>query len=141
MSRSRLYTIPTLALVAAMAMACSEQSTAPTSRATSDEGSRRGASKQSVTPASVGWQEQARSLVAANNVNVLAAARIYAALSVAQYRAVMAVQDPDAHGNSTPEGIGAGGRSEQHRQKRSENPMIKPHGVPPDVSGAASDAV
>jgi len=117
MSRSRLYTIPTLALVAAMAMACSEQSTAPTSRATSDEGSGRDASKQSVTPASVGWQEQARSLVAANNVNVLAAARIYAALSVAQYRAVMAVQDPDAHGNSTPEGMGVGGRSELEAQR------------------------
>ena len=117
MSRSRLYTIPTLALVAAMAMACSEQSTAPTSRATSDEGSGRDASKQSVTPASVGWQEQARSLVAANNVNVLAAARIYAALSVAQYRAVIAVQDPDAHSNSTPEGIGAGGQSELEAQR------------------------
>jgi membrane-associated phospholipid phosphatase len=115
MSRSRLYTIPTLALVAAMAMACSEQSTAPTSRAPTNED--RTASKLSVTPSSVGWQAQARSLVAANNLSVLAAARIYAALSVAQYRAVMAVQDPDAHGNSTDHGIGAGGRSELEAQR------------------------
>jgi len=65
----------------------------------------------------VGWQEQARSLVAANNLSVLAAARIYAALSVAQYRAVIAIQDPDAQGDPGAHGIGAGGRSELEAQR------------------------
>jgi membrane-associated phospholipid phosphatase len=46
-----------------------------------------------VTPSPSGlvtleWQQQARDLVAANRVNTLAAARIYAAVSVAQHRAV-----------------------------------------------------
>src|SRR5258705_1643231 len=47
-----------------------------------------GAQPPSNPPASLGWHERARALVAANNLSPLAAARVYAALSVAQYRAV-----------------------------------------------------
>jgi membrane-associated phospholipid phosphatase len=47
-----------------------------------------GVANLSSTPASLGWHERARGLVAANNLSPLAAARVYAALSVAQYRAV-----------------------------------------------------
>jgi hypothetical protein len=68
-------------------------------------------------PVSVGWQEQARTLVGANNLSPLAAARVYAALSVAQYRAVSAIDDPDTDGLVPENGVGAGGRSalEAHR--------------------------
>src|SRR5215207_9677748 len=111
MSRSRLYTIPTLGLLAAMVTACSEHSTAPTPRGSLDERAGRNESGLPVTPSSVRWQEQARSLVASNNLSVLAAARIYAALSVAQYRAVTATQAPDVHGQAPADGLGAGGRS------------------------------
>jgi len=41
-----------------------------------------------LTPASVGWQLQARNLVGSHSLSPLAAARIYAALSVAQYNAI-----------------------------------------------------
>lgn len=117
MSRSRLYPIRALALFAAMLTACSEQSTAPTSRASTDERAGRSVSELAVTPSSVGWQEHARSLVAANNLSPLAAARIYAALSVAQYRAVMAIHDPDANSESSTQGVGAGGRSALEAQR------------------------
>jgi membrane-associated phospholipid phosphatase len=55
--------------------------------------------------------------VAGNNMSPLAAARVYAALSVAQYRAVMAIRDPDVDGQLNSSGIGTGGRSalEAHR--------------------------
>jgi len=55
--------------------------------------------------------------VAANNLSPLAAARVYAALSVAQYRAVMATDDPDRDGQLPANGLGIGGRSalEAHR--------------------------
>lgn len=70
-----------------------------------------------VAPSSPGWQEQARTLVAANSLNPMAAARIIAALSVAQYRAVMATNDSDNDGELPAQGVGAGGRSavEAHR--------------------------
>jgi len=51
---------------------------------------------QLASPSSPGWQNQARTLVGANNMSPLAAARVYAALSVAQYGAVMTVNDSDA---------------------------------------------
>jgi membrane-associated phospholipid phosphatase len=59
-----------------------------------------------LTPvASLDWQQSARDLVAANKLSVLAAARIYAALSVAEYGAVMAVDN--GNGDEEP----SGGRS------------------------------
>jgi membrane-associated phospholipid phosphatase len=63
-------------------------------------------------PIALDWQQQARTLVAANNLSPLAAARIFAALSVAQYGAL---NDADtqsaADGGLANHGIGAGGRA------------------------------
>jgi membrane-associated phospholipid phosphatase len=63
------------------------------------------------------WQQQARDLAGTNVLNPLAAGRLYAALSVAEYRAVMAIDDVDQDGVIPDEGIGAGGRAalEAHR--------------------------
>jgi membrane-associated phospholipid phosphatase len=62
-------------------------------------------------PSSPGWQAQARALVAANNMSPLAATRVFAALSIAQYRAVSAIPDPDRDHQLPANGVGAGGRS------------------------------
>lgn len=63
-------------------------------------------------PLALDWQQQARALVAANNVSPLAAARIYAALSVAQYAALDDADKPSAaDGGLANQGIGAGGRA------------------------------
>jgi len=59
------------------------------------------------TPASLGWQQQARALAAAANMSPLAAARVYAALGVAEYQAVMAVDNGDGDDRLTS----IGGRS------------------------------
>lgn len=70
------------------------------------------AQQQASPPALVGWHTQARELVGANNLSPLAAARVYAALAVAQYDAVSQADDgkyPD--GASAPDGLGAGGPS------------------------------
>lgn len=70
-----------------------------------------------VAPVSLDWQQHARDLVSANNFSPLAAGRIYAALSAAEYRAVMAFDDADDDGTIPAQGVGAGGRSalESHR--------------------------
>jgi membrane-associated phospholipid phosphatase len=65
----------------------------------------------SARPASLGWQDQARTLVGVNNMSPLAAARVYAALSVAQFSAVTAVNDSESDGQLSANGVGAGGRS------------------------------
>ena len=78
-----------------------------------------GVSNFPTAPSSLGWQERARGLVAGANLSPLAAARVYAALSVAQYRAVSATDDADTDGSLPADGggIGAGGRAalEAHR--------------------------
>src|SRR5262245_33564079 len=80
-----------LALAVALGSACSESPVAPLSvAATTPAASRHGGPPESA-PASVGWNEQGRALVAAGRLSPLAAARVYAALGVAQYRAVSAV--------------------------------------------------
>src|SRR5215208_2408100 len=77
------------ALTAVMMTACSEQVAAPVSGGRAS----RSSVALSAAPASLAWQEHAGALVAANSLSPLAAARVYAALSVAQYRAVMRVTD------------------------------------------------
>jgi membrane-associated phospholipid phosphatase len=58
------------------------------------------------------WQQRARGLVAANNQNAQAASRVYAALSIAQYRAVQAVDGKKASDDELADhGLGKGGRS------------------------------
>jgi membrane-associated phospholipid phosphatase len=54
-------------------------------------------------PASLDWQQTARSLIAANKLSPLAAARVLAALGVAEYRAVVAADD--AHANDGRSGF------------------------------------
>jgi membrane-associated phospholipid phosphatase len=64
------------------------------------------------------WQEEVRALVRSNAVSPTAAGRIYAALSVAQYRAIIALDEHlSTEGTLTSQGFGAGGpsRSEAHR--------------------------
>lgn len=101
----------------ALTVSCSEQGTAPGSKDPANAGADRSVSAFAVAPASLGWQQQARTLVAANNMSPLAAGRVYAALSVAQYRAVSATDDPDLDGQTPTNGLGRGGRSalEAHR--------------------------
>jgi membrane-associated phospholipid phosphatase len=76
-----------------MATACSETSTSPPAmpEAVLDGLAAHQTSNPAALPSSIGWQAEARSLVAANNLSPLAATRVYAALSTAQYRAVRAI--------------------------------------------------
>ena len=102
-----------LAMVAVMAAACSDPSTAPPPMSS---GATDGPAAQQVPDlaaarASIGWQGQARALVAANNMSPLAATRVLAALSIAQYRAASAVPDLDQDGQLATNGVGGGGRS------------------------------
>jgi membrane-associated phospholipid phosphatase len=102
-----------LAIGIAALLSCSDRPTAPVERSASAS-----VSALVVGPSSPGWQEQARSLVAANNLSPLAAARVYAALSVAQYAAVVAAADDrDVDGQQPANGLGTGGRRllESHR--------------------------
>src|SRR5688500_13117133 len=109
----RMRTTLGLCFITMLASACSDRITAPSSElaAANDDASSQGVSGLAVTPSSIGWQEQARTLVAANRLSPLASARVFAALSVAQYRAVRAIGDPDSDGFLPEEGLGAGGRS------------------------------
>ena len=63
-------------------------------------------------PVSLDWQAVARAQVATNNMNALAASRLYAALSVAQARAVVALgSSAGVEGVGAGTGYGAGGRA------------------------------
>src|SRR5436305_649766 len=103
--------------VVVMVMACSEQEIGPTASRLLPTSVSRSVSSFDVSPASLDWQQRARDLVGANRLSPLAAARLYAALSVAEYRAVSAIDDEDQDGTIPAEGLGAGGRSalEAHR--------------------------
>lgn len=95
-------------------LACAEPTTAPAAPSGPDA---------TLTPfdtelLSPQWQQRGRALVGANGIGPAGAGRVYAALSVAQYRAVLAAdaqQDhqDDRHGHP----LGAGGRNryEMHR--------------------------
>ena len=68
--------------------------------------------------ASTGWQEHARSLVAANIQSPLVAARVYAALGVAQYAAVNDVAALSTmDGNIPDNGFGKGGRARYEAER------------------------
>jgi hypothetical protein len=69
------------------------------------------ATATTLTPVSLGWQERARAMAASANMSPLAATRMYAAVSVAQYRAVLAIPDHDRTDVTLEQGIGAGGRN------------------------------
>jgi membrane-associated phospholipid phosphatase len=58
------------------------------------------------------WQQRGRTLVGANTLSPAAAGRVYAALSVAQYRAVVAADEKlSTEGTIPAQGFSAGGRS------------------------------
>jgi membrane-associated phospholipid phosphatase len=64
------------------------------------------------------WQAQARALVIANAVSPVAAGRMHAALSVAQYRAILAVDEHlSTEGTLAAHGFNAGGRSRYEAQR------------------------
>jgi len=94
--------------ISVMAAACSDanRSTAPSMTASRPALS----AAQSVDPTSPGWHAEARRLVGQAGMSPLAAARVYAALGVAQYRAIRALSDVDGDGLVPANGIGAGGR-------------------------------
>ena len=62
-------------------------------------------------PVSLDWQAQARSLVGANRLSPLAAGRVYAALSVAQHRALKTADQQVPADPGDQNGFGPGGRS------------------------------
>jgi membrane-associated phospholipid phosphatase len=111
MTPSLRHTTISLAIAVA-ATACSSESgrNAPTSIDLSDVPIH-SALALSVAPASPGWQAQARTLAAANSMSPWAAARVYAALSVAQYAAVVAADHSQSDGQLPANGVGEGGRS------------------------------
>jgi membrane-associated phospholipid phosphatase len=102
-----------LALVGIIVTACADPGTAPSvpSRGGTDRLAARGVSDLAASPSSIGWQAQARTLIGANNLSPLAATRALAALSVAQYRAVLATPDSDDDDHLPANGVGSGGRS------------------------------
>jgi membrane-associated phospholipid phosphatase len=64
------------------------------------------------------WQEQVRALVRLNAVSPVAAGRMYAAVSVAQYRGILAVDEHlGTEGTLAEHGFGAGGRSRYEAQR------------------------
>ncbi len=99
-----------LALVTVIATACSDPGTAPSTAAMDGLAAQR-VSGLAASPSSIGWQAEARALIAANNLSALAAARVLAAVSIAQYRAVSAIPDTDGDDRLPANGVGAGGRS------------------------------
>ena len=115
MSWETLYKTASLAAVVA-ATACGgqwEKSVMPTDVSEA----RQGKSAIDVRPASPGWQAQARALVGAANMSPLAAARVYAALSVAQYAAVVDADRSESDGQLPANGVGEGGRSAVEAQR------------------------
>jgi membrane-associated phospholipid phosphatase len=107
-----------LMAAAVVTVSCADSSTSPLTSVTAPAraSASRGVS-DFVAPASIGWQEQARTLVGANKLSPLAAARVYAAVSVAQYQAVAAIDDHGKDGEIRENGVGHGGRSALEAQR------------------------
>jgi membrane-associated phospholipid phosphatase len=111
-----------LLLLLLPAIACSSGPTAPADQSTAPESPVSTAALKAVPFSSAllspQWQEQLRALVRANLVTPVPAGRMYAALSVAQFRAILAVDENlNTEGTLATHGFGAGGRSryEAHR--------------------------
>lgn len=96
-----------LATTAGLAAACSETDTMEPQPNISVNG-----------VASTGWQAQARALVASNSQSPLAAARVYAALGVAQYAALDDVaSETSSQNDNSGDGFGAGGRARYEAER------------------------
>lgn len=95
--------------------ACADQPTAPQQNAVTAAAKVTPFTMELLSPE---WQDRARTLVRLNAVGPLPSGRLYAAVSVAQYRAVKAVdQQIDSEGVLPAQGFGPGGRAryEAHR--------------------------
>lgn len=114
MSQGSFYRNAGAALTMITAAACSPQGTAPLPLAFA--AATPASTQLAVTPTSIAWQEQARSLVAERGMSPLAAARVFAALSVAQFRAVKAA-NADEGGVLLASGVGSGGRRALEAQR------------------------
>ena len=113
MGTGRKHAAAGLIISAVLVAACSDQPTAPRSIAPALT---IGVVKPGLS--SPQWQQRARALVSANNQSPVAAGRTYAALSVAQYRAVKAADKQlPAAGRTSGNGYGAGGRSNFEMQR------------------------
>ena len=106
MSKSRYFMIWMLGAAAAMSACSGEIPTLAT--VDGDVGS---TVSELAVPTSPGWNAQARTLVAGGNMSAIAAARVYSAVGMAQYRAVLAVDDTEGDIQLSDNGVGAGGRS------------------------------
>jgi membrane-associated phospholipid phosphatase len=109
-----------LVLSALAVMSCSEQPTTPAAGGpgiapSAASAADRRPAKLVARPSTLDWQEEARTLVGANNLSPLAAGRVFAALSVAQYQGVVAAgdrdDDRDRDGLLRDHGLRRGGRS------------------------------
>lgn len=116
MSQRSLFTTAGLAVALAVT-ACVGRPENLVSSVDSPENPSLAKSAVAMAPASPGWQAQARALAGANNMSPLAAARVYAALGVAQYAAVMAAKGSDSDGQLSANGVGQGGRSALESQR------------------------
>jgi membrane-associated phospholipid phosphatase len=104
-----------LVISVAAVLACADQPTAPVSQFSAPPLKPAPFSTDLLSPQ---WQEQARTLVRTNSISPLVAGRMFAALSVAQYRAIVTVDEHlSTEGTLADDGFGAGGRSrfEAHR--------------------------
>jgi membrane-associated phospholipid phosphatase len=112
---SRQRTTAGLVISAAALLACADQPTAPVVNSFAPPLRAASFSTELLSPQ---WQGQLRTLVGANLVSPTVAGRMYAALSVAQYRAILAVDEHlSTEGTLAAQGFGRGGRSqyEAHR--------------------------
>jgi membrane-associated phospholipid phosphatase len=115
MLSSRQRSCAGLVISAAALLACADQPTAPVVDSSAPPLKAASFSTELLSPQ---WQGQLRTLVPANLVPPTVAGRIYAALSVAQYRAILAVDEHlSTEGTLAAQGFGKGGRSqyEAHR--------------------------
>jgi hypothetical protein len=99
----------TALVIGVASFACADQTTAPVPH---DSPPALKATPFSTALLSPQWQEQIRVLVSSNSISPTVAGRMFAALSVAQYRAILAVdQQLGPEGTLPDQGFGAGGRS------------------------------
>lgn len=104
-----------VALATAGLGGCDQEAAAPAVNATEDV-ARHG--QVAPVPVTLEWQEQARNLVADNRLSALAAGRVYAAVSVAQAKAVLDVGGKhDEHASNAPGGQGNSG-TRQFQERR-----------------------
>jgi membrane-associated phospholipid phosphatase len=100
-----------LPLILGAAVSCADPSTAPITAPGAGPTAAKVAKPVPNAPTSPAWHEEARALVAAARLDANAAARVYAALGVAQYRAVVTADGHfDVEGPLPEHGLGTGGR-------------------------------